>query len=100
MNSFDWDLLVDEELALAAEKTGLEKAKAAAGDKTDETLNLASTPYAESVRLGQVLYAVPGDYTVRVSVADKHDSIGLKINPPKAFEPRTKKTYKLRGKKE
>ncbi len=101
MNSFDWDLRVEKELALAAEKVGLEKAKADAdANKQDETFSLASTPYAESVRLGQELYAIPGEYTVRVSIGDKVDSTALKINPPKAFEPRAKKTYKLRGKQE
>jgi hypothetical protein len=100
MNSFDWDLKVDQELALAAEKAGLEKTKADADDKTDETVSLASTPYSESVRLGQELYVIPGDYTVRVSMGDKVDSTGLKIKPPKDYEPRVKNTPKLRGKKE
>jgi len=97
MNSFDWDLLVDEELALAAESAALQKAMQDGAAK-DADFNLAQTPYAESVRLGQQLYAVPGDYTIRVSVGDNSGSTGLKINPPKAFESRAPKTYKLRGK--
>ncbi len=60
-------LLVDEELALAAEVAGLEKAKESAPEsKEEKTFTLADTPYSESVRLGHTLYAMPGDYTVRI----------------------------------
>jgi photosystem II stability/assembly factor-like uncharacterized protein len=99
MNSFDWDLRVEQELALAAEKAGLEKAAVDAPD--DETgVNLAKTPYAESVRLGHDLYAVPGDYTVRVSMGENSAESTLKIKPPKAYEPRVKESYKLRGRED
>jgi len=55
-------------------------------------------PYAESVRLGHALYAVPDDYTVRVVVGSNSDSTELKIKAPKAYEPRAKETYSIRGK--
>jgi len=101
MNSFEWDLLVDQALALAAETTGLEKAKESLdSDEEKNVTNLADTPYAESVRLGQVLYAIPGEYTVRVSVGENNDSAGLKIKAPEDYEPRTRQAYKLRGKKD
>jgi len=101
MNSFDWDLLVEEELALAAESAGLQKAEETAGSgKEEKGLNLAATPYAESVRLGHSLYAIPGDYTVRVSLGENSDSAVLIIKPPKDYEPRTRPAYKLRGKKD
>ncbi len=70
-------------------------------DAEDErTFSLADTPYAESVRLGHSLYAIPGDYTIRVSVGDNSDSTELKIKAPKDYEPRVKEAYKLRGKKD
>ena len=97
MNSFDWDLHVDQELALAAEQAALEQAEEEA-DEDAGASSLADTPYAESVRLGHDLYAVPGDYTIRVNMGEKSDSVVLKIKAPKAFEPRTKEAYKLRGK--
>lgn len=103
MNSFEWDLLVDEELALAAETTAQEKAKESKDDADadeEKAFSLADTPYAESIRLGHSLYAIPGDYTIRVSVGDNTDSTELKIKAPKDFEPRVKETYKLRGKKD
>lgn len=97
MNSFEWDLLVDAELVLAAESSAREQEKEEAGD--DElSFNLASTPYAESVRLGHQLYAVPGEYTIRVHVGENSDSNTLKIKPPRDYEPRVKETFKLRGK--
>ena len=100
MNSFEWDLLVDEELALAAEAASLRKSKEKADPGTEEQdISLADTPYAESVRLGHSLYAVPGDYTVRVSVGKNSDSTELNIKAPKDYEPRFKQAYKLRGKK-
>jgi len=99
MNSFEWDLLVDEELALAAETAGLEKANEGKDPgKEEEVISLADTPYAESVRLGHSLYAIPGEYTVRVSVGDNSDSAKLTIKAPKDYEPRAKQAYKLRGK--
>ena len=105
MNSLEWDLLVDEGLALAAETLAAEimaKDQAKDGDTDDEgekAFNLADTPYAESVRLGQTLYAIPGDYSIRVSVGENNDSAVLKIKAPEDYEPRVKEPYKLRGRK-
>ncbi|MCW8925601.1 MAG: hypothetical protein OQJ84_05035 [Xanthomonadales bacterium] len=99
MNSIEWDLLVDEEMALAAETMALENDKGKGKDDGDSAKNLAKTPYAESVRLGHALYVVPGDYQVRVSVGENSDSAELKIKAPKPFEPRFKEPYKLRGRK-
>ena len=105
MNSFDWDLLVDEELALVAETTAQEKAQEKAQESTtdaeeEKVFSLTDTPYAESVRLGHSLYVIPGDYTIKINVGDNSDSAELKIKAPKDYEPRVKETYKLRGKKD
>ena len=109
MNSIEWDLLVDAELALAAESSAQEKAKESKDDadadadadtEEEKSFSLADTPYAESVRLGHSLYAIPGDYTIRVSLGENSDSTELKIKVPKEYEPRIKETYKLRGKKD
>jgi hypothetical protein len=102
MNSLDWDLLVDEGLALEAESTAQDRAEESTGtgEQEEKTFSLADTPYSESVRLGHALYAIPGDYKVRVSVGENSDSAELKIKAPKEYEPRVKEDYKLRGKKE
>jgi hypothetical protein len=100
MNSLEWDLLVDQELALAAEAVALEQMKNDDDAATEESpTNLAQTPYAESVRLGHALYVIPGDYKVRVSVGENSDSTELKVNAPEPFEPRFNEPYKLRGRK-
>ena len=100
MNSFDWDLLVDQDLALAAESARLEKSQDAADQSEEQkSINLADKPYSESVRLGHALYAVPGDYTVRLELGKNSDSAKLKIKAPKDYEPRTSQAYKVRGKK-
>ena len=100
MNSFKWDLLVDQDLALAAETAALEKASEEAADQEEQSSpGLASTPYAESVRLGHALYAMPGDYTVRVVVGENSASTELKIKAPEGFKPRFEEPYKVRGRK-
>jgi len=100
MNSFDWDLLVDEELALDAESASLDKAKESTSErKGEKTPGLADTPYGESVRLSHTLYAIPGDYTVRIQLGKNSDSTNLKIKAPKDYEPRSSQAYKIRGKK-
>jgi hypothetical protein len=100
MNSFDWDLLVEKDLALAAESASLEKSKDTADDSEEQkSINLADKPYSESVRLGHALYAVPGDYTVSIELGKNSDSMNLKIKAPKDYEPRTSEAYKVRGKK-
>jgi hypothetical protein len=111
MNSIEWDLLVDRDLALAAETASQEKAKESKAKESkakeskddadiEKAISLADTPYAESVRLGHDLYVIPGDYTVRVSVGENNDNIELKVRAPKDFRPRVKQAYKLRGKKD
>ena len=101
MNRLDWDLLVDEELALAAESAAQEKAvESTADDGEEQTVSMADSPYAESVRLGHDMYATPGIYTIRVSVGDENDSIDMKIKAPKDYESRMKNTFKVRGKQD
>ncbi len=98
MNTLEWDLLVDEKLALAAEVSAHEQPKEQPDDAVDASL--ADAPYAESVRLGHALYASAGDYKVRISVGENSDSTKLKIKAPRKFEPRSKEPYAIRGKKQ
>lgn len=100
MNSFEWDLRVDQGMALAAETAALEKAAENDSDKEQSVRNLAETPYAESVRLGHDLYVIPGDYTVRVTLGGNSADSKLTIQPPEAYEPRVKETYTLRGRED
>lgn len=99
MNRIEWDLLVDEEAAVLAEQARLAD-KEAPEDATDAAeATLADMPYAESVRLGHPLYALPGDYVVRVTVGDESAENALSIKAPDSFEPRVRQPYTLRGTK-
>ena len=87
---FTWDLLLDDELALAAENERLEakskdedgksgkkakkgkKAKAAdeADDASAKEGELAKKPWSEAARLGWPLYVTPGTYKIRIEVGE------------------------------
>lgn len=91
LNSFEWDLVIDEDLALAAEKVSLDKLK------TDERDQLKHRRYSESVRLGHRLYPLPGKYTVRVEAGGASHDAALEIKAAKPYEPRYEPPYKRRG---
>jgi ligand-binding sensor domain-containing protein len=91
INTYTWDLLVDRDLALAAEKTALAKD----ASKTD---SLDKTPIAEAVRLQQRLYAPPGTYTLRLSLDGAKSETKWELKAPEAQPPRAPPKPKLRGK--
>mgnify|MGYP002137378357 CR=1 FL=1 len=107
INRVEYDLLVDEKLGLAAEAARVAKADAKAKDAAADAKPadaaasadgvLAKTPLAESKRLGHPLYLTPGDYTLALDLGGANAETKFKVNPPKAFEPRVKPKFKLRG---
>jgi photosystem II stability/assembly factor-like uncharacterized protein len=110
INLLEWDLLVDRELALAAEQAATAKAEAdrsaasatdtqssAAAPAADDSGRLAKTPYAESVRLGHRLYATPGKYTLALSLGGADSEVAFTIKAPEARKPRAQPPAKLRG---
>lgn len=117
VNVFVWDLLLDEDKALAAETAKNEAASEAAskdsknGKKAKKKKNdaesaeleegaLAKTPWAEAVRLGWPLYATPATYTVRIEIGDESAETDLKMKTPRARDPRMKPEPKIRGQKD
>lgn len=100
LNRFEYDLLADETLGLAAEA---KKAEAAAAKITDpEKVKegaKARTPLAESKRLGAPLYLAPGKYTLALEAGGSTAETSLEIKAPRAIEPRKKPAFELRGKK-
>lgn len=127
VNTLEWDLLLNEAMALAAERAKNEKvaadaAKAEAAKQADEKAaealaakptvadaktetpdnagRLAKTPYAESVRLGHRLYPTPGEYTLQLELNGANTEIALTINPPEPRKPRAKEAMKVRGRDE
>jgi len=94
LNRFDWNLMLDPELTLAAEQQALEALDA------DKRAELKHQPYAESQRLGHRLYPVPGKYTLEIAHADTTSRSAFEIKAPKAPEPRWTPAFKLRGEDE
>ncbi len=119
MNQAEWDLVLDKELALAAEKERVaskgkdddakgkrnkkaRKKKKKAGQKAeagDEEPTVADTPWAEAVRLRRPVYVTPGTYTIRITAGDRSDETELKVKPPEPRKPRVKKKEPIRGRK-
>jgi photosystem II stability/assembly factor-like uncharacterized protein len=91
LNSFEWDLAIDRELALAAENAALARLDAAERNK------LEHRAYSESVRLGHRLYPLPGKHTLRIEGGGAAHDATLEIKAPKPYEPRLTPKYKLRG---
>lgn len=97
INRLDYDLKVDAQLGLAAEAARNAKAADAAAGKTASAGELAKTPLAKSQRLGHPLYLTPGAYTLALALGGASAEQKLTVSAPKAFEPRVKPKYKLRG---
>ena len=92
LNSFEWNLQLDAEQALAAERLALQKKVPEA-----EREQLRHQRYGESVRLGHRLYPLPGKYQLRAELGGASSATPLEIKPPKPFEPRLAPLPKRRG---
>ncbi|MEM9555083.1 MAG: glycosyl hydrolase [Acidobacteriota bacterium] len=114
VSAVTWDLLLDEESALEAERQAVaarseDSVSDDASGETDETRGesddseigvLAETPWAEAVRLGWPLYATPGTYTLEVTVGDDAATTELTVEPPSPREPRQPPEPPLRGRED
>ena len=115
VNRFDWDLLLDEPIALAAEKAAQKKDDGSkkrkqpkrkkdrdktAADASKDKGKLTQTPWAEAVRLGWPLYVTPGDYTLRVKVGEAAAETAFKVTAPTPRTPRQQPEPKIRGQKD
>ena len=82
LNAFAWDLLLDEALALEAEKARLADA--------EEVTGPADRPWAEALRLERPLYATPGSYKLVLARGGESAELAFEINAPQPLEPRVK----------
>ncbi|GAB4181587.1 MAG: hypothetical protein Tsb002_01670 [Wenzhouxiangellaceae bacterium] len=90
INRLTWDRLLDESLAIAAEK---------AANEDLEDIQPKDQPLQQSLELGHPLYVLPGDYTLRLTIAGEESEQSLTIKAPTDFKPRGKPEPPLRGKK-
>ncbi len=104
INRFDWNLLVDEQLAISAEQA----ANAAANADTDTgdgsegsaVIGLAAQPYQQAVKYGHPLYLQPGDYQVRIHIDDAEATGKFTVSKPEPWPHRGPPETKIRGKKD
>jgi hypothetical protein len=92
VNTLRWDLMLDPELAVAAETERL-AAKEEEPKKSD-------MPWAEAARLERQFYVTPGTYTIRVQAAGQSADEEFTVKPPRPREPRVKAEPRIRGQKE
>lgn len=92
VNTFRWDFLLDEALALEAEAARLEETSVLDPDP-------AATPWSEAVRLGRPPYVTPGSYTIRVEVGGERAEAELTVEPPEPREPRVPEAEPIRGRR-
>lgn len=93
INTWRWDLFVDRELALAAEQARVAKLPEAERANPPR----AKTPYAESVRLGHRLMALPGDYRLEFEQGGERAELAFKVKEPEKRPPRGVPKPKIRG---
>lgn len=89
INRFGWNLLVDQDRALSAERDD---------NAGIDDLQAKDMPYQQSLSLGHPLYVMPGEYQVRVTMGDNSSSSELMVNAPEPFRSRVKSEPEVRGK--
>ena len=112
VNTFVWDLLLNEEKALAAEKEAnapkddkkkkkKKKKKQEAEEKSEpEVGSKGKWPRSEAARLGWKPYVTPGDYTLSIQVGEDSAETELTVTKPKPRRSRVKEEPKIRGQKD
>ena len=91
VNNLLWDLLLDEQLALAAER--------ADRDEEEGEPDSSETPWADAARLGRPLYVTPGEYIIRITAGDHPAETEFEVESPKPRDPRVKPKPPIRGEK-
>ena len=87
VNQFEWDLRLDPDLAVAAERERIETEDTEAEEPIERTL--ADWPWSEAQRLGYPMYVTAGEYTLRVTQGDATAEAAFTVKAPPAREPRT-----------
>jgi hypothetical protein len=114
VNTVTWDLQLDPELAVAAERARLDAAvaegqgqgkkkgkegKKASAEEAKPTTR-ADTPWAEAVRLERRLIVTPGSYKLQVHRGETSSTVDWTMEPAEPRIPRAKPKMKIRGEKD
>jgi hypothetical protein len=111
VNTFIWDYLLNEELAVSAEKAKLNqeqgekttKKKRSKKSKTTEASeepSFAQQPWQEAIRLGRPLFVTPGSYTLEISAGEATANTTIKVKAPRRWSSPAKKELKIRAQKD
>ncbi|MEM7588111.1 MAG: glycosyl hydrolase, partial [Acidobacteriota bacterium] len=113
INAFEWDLLLDEELALMAEKARLEqpaeddakprkkkRGKPEEAEAKPERGTRAKQPWSEAKRLGRPLYITPGTYTLEIRSATAEAETSFEVEAPEPRQPRMDPPPRIRGQRD
>ncbi|HEX6613428.1 MAG TPA: hypothetical protein VF022_06150, partial [Rhodanobacteraceae bacterium] len=93
LNAYTWDLELDKDKALTAERAQLAKQHL-----DPATADLSKQPIAQAVQFGWRLYPTPGKYTLKLEGAGASSETGFEVKAPHEYKPRGKPAPKLRGK--
>lgn len=118
VSTLAWDLLLDRDLALEAERSRNAEAEAEDGKDEkkgrhhrrrggEETADMgaekgsrAKIPWAEADRLGWSLYPTPGRYTLQLRLGEATSRTDFEIEKPEPQTPRSEPPPKIRGQKD
>lgn len=116
VSTFVWDLLLDSELALEAErrrnaeaeeekeekkgKRNRRRRQEEAAEQGPEQGALAKVPWAEADRLGWSLYPTPGSYTLELRLGESTSRTDFEVEKPESRMPRSEPPPKIRGQKD
>ena len=93
LNTYAWNLELDKDKALAAERAQLAKQHF-----DPATADFSKQPIAQAVQLGWRIYPIPGKYTLKLEGAGGSSETRFEIKAPHDYKPRGKPAPKLRGK--
>jgi len=83
INQWQWDYLVDENLAVLAEQKQNDEARdkliESSPEAAVEPLNKAESPYAESKRLGHPSYIEPGEYVFQIKAGEAEHQVKFTV---------------------
>jgi len=93
INAYTWNLELDPQQALAAERAQLAKQHL-----DPATAEFSKQPIAQAVQLGWRVYPSPGKYTLKLEGAGASSETAFTVKAPEDYKPRAKIAPKLRGK--